>query len=56
MSKKQPDNYGCVEYVKGPKFPDIVDVDKMHAHVCCCCCVGVLRPFETFQVIPGAVS
>ena len=21
-----------------------------------CCCVGVLRPFDTFQVISGAVS
>ena len=22
----------------------------------CYCCVGVLRPFDTFQVISGAVS
>ena len=24
--------------------------------VSCCCCVGVLRPFDTFQVISCAVS
>ena len=23
---------------------------------CCCCCICVLRPFDTFQVISGAVS
>ena len=28
----------------------------MYVHVCCCCCVGVLRPFDTFKVISGAVS
>ena len=22
----------------------------------CCCCIGVLRPFDTFQVISGAVN
>ena len=31
----------------------LVEVGLSHP---CCCFVGVLRPFDTFQVISGAVS
>ena len=36
-----------------PRSPD--SPCKPSSKNCCCCCVSVLRPFDTFQVISGAV-